>query len=96
MVDKAKKIIVTGGAGFIGSNLVDALVSAGYEVHVIDNLFSGKAKNVHPKAILHVLDIRDKEKLFPIFENAKYVLEVSAGFSDKNNLKIGDSIKFIY
>ena len=37
-----EKIIVTGGAGFIGSHIVDALIELGYEVHVIDNLFISK------------------------------------------------------
>ena len=44
------KILVTGGAGFIGSHLVDALINDGYEVKVLDNLSTGKASNVHPKA----------------------------------------------
>ena len=52
-----KKAIVTGGAGFIGSNLVDRLIDMGVEVHVIDNLSTGKAENVNPKAIFHKLDI---------------------------------------
>jgi len=41
------KYIVTGGAGFIGSNLVDALVSEGHEVIVIDNISTGKEENVN-------------------------------------------------
>jgi UDP-glucose 4-epimerase len=73
-----KKIIVTGGAGFIGSHIVDALINAGYEVHVIDNLSAGKKENVNPKAVLHVVDIRDKEKLIPIFKDAKYVFHEAA------------------
>lgn len=52
--------IVTGGAGFIGSNLVDALISAGREVHVVDNLSSGKRERLHPDATFHELDIRDR------------------------------------
>ena len=72
------KIIVTGGAGFIGSNLVDALVELGYEVHVIDNLYAGKKENVNPKATLHIVDIREKEKLTPIFKDAKYVFHEAA------------------
>ncbi|MEK9186015.1 MAG: NAD-dependent epimerase/dehydratase family protein [Patescibacteria group bacterium] len=54
-----KKVIVTGGAGFIGSNLTDTLVKEGYEVHVIDNLSGGKKENVNPKATLHVKDVRN-------------------------------------
>jgi UDP-glucose 4-epimerase len=55
------KAVITGGTGFIGSHLVDELVSLGYKVHVIDNLSTGHRDYVHPQAVLHVLDIRDPE-----------------------------------
>jgi UDP-glucose 4-epimerase len=55
------KAVVTGGAGFIGSHLVDTLVASGNEVHVIDNLQSGLLDNVHPQAVFHEEDIRSKE-----------------------------------
>ena len=45
-----KKIIVTGGAGFIGSNLVDRLIKDGNEVIIIDNLSTGKEENINSKA----------------------------------------------
>jgi UDP-glucose 4-epimerase len=53
--------LVTGGAGFIGSNLVDALVARGDEVVVVDDLSTGKRENVHPDARLVELDIRSPE-----------------------------------
>jgi UDP-glucose 4-epimerase len=53
------RAIVSGGAGFIGSHLVDALVAGGTEVHVVDNLATGSRENVSPTAELHELDIRD-------------------------------------
>jgi len=53
------KILVTGGAGFIGSHVVDAYIAAGHDVVVVDNLSSGKRENVHPKARFYELDIRD-------------------------------------
>ena len=52
-----KKAIVTGGAGFIGSNLVDKLIDIGVEVHIIDDLSTGFEKNINPKAIFHKIDI---------------------------------------
>jgi UDP-glucose 4-epimerase len=53
------KILVTGGAGFIASHIVDAYVAAGHEVVVLDNLSTGKRENVNPKARLVVMDILD-------------------------------------
>ena len=59
------RVIVTGGAGFIGSHVVDALVARGDEVAVIDSLVHGKRENVSAGAELHVLDIRESlEDLF--------------------------------
>lgn len=53
------RVLVTGGAGFIGSNLVYSLVSDGHVVGVIDDLSTGKAENLHPDAWFRVLDILD-------------------------------------
>jgi UDP-glucose 4-epimerase len=53
------RAIVTGGAGFIGSHLVDALCARGDEVHVVDNLATGSQDNLAAAAELHELDIRD-------------------------------------
>jgi len=72
------KIVVTGGAGFIGSHIVDRLIADGHEVHVVDNMYFGKKENVNPKAILHVVDIRDYEKLLPVFSGAEYVFHEAA------------------
>ena len=54
-------ILVTGGAGFIGSHIVDAYVNEGNKVIVIDDLSSGVRENVNPKAEFHKLDIRSPE-----------------------------------
>lgn len=75
---KKTKVIVTGGAGFIGSNLTDALIEKGYDVHVIDNLSAGNKKNVNKRAKLHVLDIRNFEKIKPVFKGAEYVFHLAA------------------
>lgn len=73
-----KKVVVTGGAGFIGSNLVDALIEKGYDVHVIDNLSGGKKDHVNSKAVLYEVDIRDLAKIAPIIAGAKYVFHLAA------------------
>lgn len=57
---KRMKVLVTGGAGFIGSHLVDALVARGDEVAVIDNFSSGKKDNVNDQARIIEIDISDK------------------------------------
>ena len=51
------KCLVTGGAGFIGSNLVDKLIDDGYDVVVVDNLSTGKKENINPKAHFHQRDL---------------------------------------
>ena len=65
------KYIVTGGAGFIGSNLVDALVSEGHEVIVIDNISTGKEENVNSKAQVFICDISHKENIATMAEVMK-------------------------
>lgn len=72
------KVIVTGGAGFIGSNVVDALIEKGYEVHVIDSLIAGKKENVNAKAIFHQADIRNLNEIQPLIEGADFVFHLAA------------------
>lgn len=55
------KILVTGGAGFIGSNVVDGYIDAGHKVVVVDNLLTGKVSNVNPKAVFYRVDVRSEE-----------------------------------
>lgn len=64
------RILITGGAGFIGSNVADAYVEAGHEVAVVDDLSSGKRENVNPRAKLYALDIADP-KLADVFAEFK-------------------------
>jgi UDP-glucose 4-epimerase len=63
--------IVTGGAGFIGSHVVDALLARGDSVTVIDDLSTGEARRVAPEAELHELDIVDLPALTAVFEQVK-------------------------
>lgn len=72
------KYVVTGGAGFIGSHIVDALIERGDKVHVIDNFLTGKREHLNPSATLHEIDIRDFEKLSPIFAGAVGVFHTAA------------------
>jgi UDP-glucose 4-epimerase len=53
------KILVTGGAGFIGSHVVNLFISRGYEVVIVDDLSTGHAANLDPAAKFYQLDIRD-------------------------------------
>lgn len=62
------KILVTGGAGFVGSHIVDALVLRGDEVFSVDDLHAGKKENVNPKAPNFQVDISDFAKLEKVFE----------------------------
>ena len=64
-------ILVTGGEGFIGSNVVDALVEGGHEVVVVDNLSTGKEENINPKARFFHVDLTDFEALERVFTETK-------------------------
>ncbi len=61
------KVVVTGGAGYIGSHAVYALIEKGHEVVIIDNLSRGYKENIHPKAKFYEADLRDVEIIKEIF-----------------------------
>lgn len=65
------RALVTGGAGFIGSHVVDALVARGDEVTVVDDLSSGRREHVSPRARLAVCDVTDDEALATAFAEAR-------------------------
>jgi len=80
------KCLVTGGAGFIGSHLVDQLLDAGHDVCVVDNLSSGRLKNLelalqHPNCSFVQADIVDRYAIEPLFENIDWVFHL-AGVAD--------------
>ena len=67
------KYVVTGGAGFIGSNLVNSLIEEGHEVHIFDDLSSGKKENCNNKAIFHKYDISKTANIIKLNEFLKGV-----------------------
>ena len=73
-----QKVVVTGGAGFIGSHIVDALVEKDFDVHIIDNLSGGTKEFVNPKATLHEKDIRNLDDIKPVISGATYVFHLAA------------------
>lgn len=79
-------VIVTGGAGFIGSHMVDVLVERGYAVRVIDNMLGGREENLiehrsNPDVVLEQRDIRSYAPDDSLFKNAKFVIHF-AGIGD--------------
>lgn len=77
-VSGKQKVVVVGGAGFIGSHITDALIQVGFDVHIIDNLSGGKKENVNPEAIFHKTDIRNLEDIKPVIKGAKLVFHLAA------------------
>lgn len=80
------KTLITGGAGFIGSHLAELLIKQGHEVTVIDNLLSGRLKNVqsvvdHARFNFVQTDIRDATSLLPLFDGMDWVFHL-AGLAD--------------
>lgn len=65
------KILITGGAGFIGSNVVDAYIDEGHDVIIVDNLSTGKKENLNPRAKFYHADICDAGKMMEIFQSEK-------------------------
>ena len=77
------KAIVTGGAGFIGSHLVELLLARGHEVAVLDNLTTGSRKNLRgvegqPGWSFHPVDVTDIQAIRPLFERADWVFHLAA------------------
>lgn len=65
---RKKTILVTGGAGFIASHVVDAYIKLGHKVIVVDNLSTGSNENINPKAIFYDVDIRNRQAIEDIFK----------------------------
>ncbi len=68
------RVLVTGGAGFIGSHIVDQCVAAGHEVAIVDNLWEeggGKTQNINPRATFYRADVTDDATLARIFDEVR-------------------------
>ena len=85
-------VLVTGGAGFIGSHIVDLLIKNNYKVVIVDDLSSGREQNVNKKARFYKLDITDQKDLAEVFKQEKpdYVCheaaQISVSFSVRDPL----------
>lgn len=85
------KIAITGGAGFIGSHVADALIECGHDVHILDDLSTGRRENVPAKAVLHVLDIRSgpaaallRDQSFDVLVHHAAQMDVRRSVADPN------------
>jgi len=83
MVKRALNTLVTGGAGFIGSHLVEQLLRDGYRVIVLDNFSTGRRENLahlikYPDLHVHEVDIAEYEVLQPLFEGVDWVFHLAA------------------
>jgi UDP-glucose 4-epimerase len=72
------KYLVTGGAGFIGSHLTDALLAAGHQVMVLDDLSTGSPENVDPRAELVIGDVASLHELMPLVQQVDGVYHLAA------------------
>jgi nucleoside-diphosphate-sugar epimerase len=72
------RVLVTGGAGFIGSHLVDALVRERYDVRLLDNFATGRSEYVNPSTELYEGDIREIDSIRPAFEGVDCVFHTAA------------------
>ena len=68
MTEERRRVLVTGGAGFIGSHVVDALLQRGHEVAVLDNLSTGNRDHVSPRATLYEASVTDPQALERVFQ----------------------------
>jgi UDP-glucose 4-epimerase len=84
-------ILVTGGAGFIGSHIVDMLIEAGHNVTIVDNLITGRRELANPRARLHVIDIRDAE-LGAVFDAARPDIVVHAAAQVSVSRSVADPV----
>lgn len=83
------KILITGGAGFIGSHIADLLIENNFDISIVDDLSTGKLENVNPEAKFYRCDIRDRGELLRIIETEKpqIVIHNAAQLSVRNSVE---------
>lgn len=95
------KYLVTGGAGFIGSHLVDTLITAGHEVSILDNMHTGKAVNMNHKANIYIGSVTDRSRVSDTMHNVDGVYHLAAISSvpysiehplEVNNVNVGGTL----
>jgi len=86
---KNKRALITGGAGFIGSNLADLLIEKNFEVIIIDNLSTGKEKNINKRAKFYKNDLSDFEEIKKIFKKEKpdFVFHLAAKINVRESIQ---------
>lgn len=85
------RVVVTGGAGFIGSHLVDKLMSDNHEVTIIDNLSTGKKQNLNPRAHFYLMDIGD-HKIYDLFQEQKPEMVFHLAAQSSVNVSINNPV----
>jgi len=83
VTDRSRPVVVTGGAGFIGSHLVERLLADGCRVRVLDNLSTGRLKNLahvasDPRLSVEEVDVSDARRIAPYFEDIDWVFHIAA------------------
>lgn len=78
MINMQKTFLITGGAGFIGTNLAEALVSAGHKVLVVDNLVAGNKERLPKEVEFHHIDIRETAKLTEVCKGVDVIVHLAA------------------
>lgn len=82
-------ILITGGAGFIGSHIADILIQNNYKVIIADNLSTGKKENINNKAVFYNIDIKNYDALETVFKNNKieHIIHLAAQVSVPNSIR---------
>ena len=89
-----KKILITGGAGFIGSSLAERLLNDNYQVHIFDNLLTGNKKNISNECIFYNININNFYEISKIFDeiNFDYIFHYAAVVGVKRTLENPDLV----